>query len=446
MISIQKSLFNSLDKILTKADRLKYDQHFVMHEGSDFSRKSRKLSFKDTISFILSMAGKPIREELLDFFHYSNNTPTASALVQARSKISSCVFQFIFNELNNAFPPNKLYKGYHLIAVDGSEMQIPLDFSDPDTLHKSSSKEKFLSAYHLNASYDILNNRYLDMIVQGIHSKNEVEAMWKMAQSYQNNNAVFIADRNYATWNNMAHIMNSGKYFLIRTKDIHSISSLLRKFNLPDGEFDIDLNITLTRKQTKDIKSRPEKFRFLSTTSTFDFIDEHNSEYELHFRVVRFKLDGSEEYESIVTNLSRDEFSKDDIKEIYNSRWSIELSFRDLKYSADLCALHAKKRQSIQQEIWARIILYNMSFIVAHHVVNKEPKEKVKKRKYFYAVNKKMAIHHCRYYIQHRKRKGGHPPDLETLVSHEILPVRPNRKCKRNVKSQTLVCFNYRFS
>ena len=59
MISIHKTLFNSLDKILNKADRLKYDQHFVTHESSDFTRKSRKLSFKDTVSFILSMAGKP---------------------------------------------------------------------------------------------------------------------------------------------------------------------------------------------------------------------------------------------------------------------------------------------------------------------------------------------------------------------------------------------------
>ena len=77
----------------------------------------------------------------------------------------------------------------------------------------------------------------------------------------------------------------------------------------------MDLHITLTRKQTKDIKSQPEKYRFLSTTSTFDFIDEHNPEYVLHFRVVRFKLDGSEEYESIIKKISRAEFSKDEIKE-----------------------------------------------------------------------------------------------------------------------------------
>ena len=398
-----------------------------------------KILFHSSCQWRVSLFGKNYF-----FFHYSNNTPTA--LVQARSKISSRVFQFILNELNKAFPTDNLYKGYHLIAVDGSELQIPLDFSDPDTLHKSASKGKFLSAFHLNASFDILNNRYLDMIVQGIHSKNEVEAMWKIVERFHDDNAIFIADRNYATWNTMAHIIQSGKSFLIRVKDIHSISSLLRKFNLPDEKFDLDLHITLTRKQTKDIKSQPEKYRFLSTTSTFDFIDEHNPAYELHFRVVRFKLDGSEEYESIITNLSRDEFRKDEIKEIYNTRWGIELSFRDLKYAADLCAVHAKKRESIQQEIWARMILYNISFIMAHHVVNHKPKVKGKDRKYFYAINKKMAIHHCRNYIRHRKRKGGHPPDLETLISQDILPIRPNRKCKRHVKSQTLVCFNYRFS
>ena len=398
-----------------------------------------KILFHSSCQWRVSLFGKNYF-----FFHYSNNTPTA--LVQARSKISSRVFQFILNELNKAFPTDNLYKGYHLIAVDGSELQIPLDFSDPDTLHKSASKGKFLSAFHLNVSYDVLNHRYLDTIVQGIHSKNEVEAMWKIVERFHDDNAIFIADRNYATWNTMAHIIQSGKSFLIRVKDIHSISSLLRKFNLPDEKFDLDLHITLTRKQTKDIKSQPEKYRFLSTTSTFDFIDEHNPEYVLHFRVVRFKLDGSEEYESIITNLSRDEFSKDEIKEIYNTRWGIELSFRDLKYSADLCAVHAKKRESIQQEIWARMILYNISFIMAHHIINKKQKGKGKKKKYSYAINKKMAIHHCRYFIQHYKRKGGHPPDLETLISQDILPIRQNRKCKRLVKSQTLVCFNYRFS
>ena len=138
--------------------------------------------------------------------------------------------------------------------------------------------------------------------------------MWKIVERFHDDNAIFIADRNYATWNTMAHIIQSGKSFLIRVKDIHSISSLLRKFNLPDEEFDLDLHITLTRKQTKDIKSQPENIVSYLLHLRLILLMNIIPEYVLHFRVVRFKLDGSEEYESIITNLSRDEFSKDEIK------------------------------------------------------------------------------------------------------------------------------------
>ena len=177
-------------------------------------------------------------------------------------KISSRVFQYILNELNKAFPPDNLYKGYHLIAVDGSEMQIPLDFSDPDTLHKSASKGKFLSAFHLNVSYDVLNHRYLDTIVQGIHSKNEVEAMWKIVERFHDDNAIFIADRNYATWNTMAHIIQSGKSFLIRERYTLDFQSL-RKFNLPDEEFDLDFTYHIDKKTDQRYKISTREISFL---------------------------------------------------------------------------------------------------------------------------------------------------------------------------------------
>jgi hypothetical protein len=80
----------------------------------------------------------------------------------------------------------------------------------------------------------------------------------------------------------MEHIIRSGKYFLIRTKDIHSSSSLLRKFNLPDSEFDLDIKTTLTTKQTSDVRLHPEKYRFLSNTSTFDFFEACYMQAEIH--------------------------------------------------------------------------------------------------------------------------------------------------------------------
>lgn len=96
----------------------------------------------------------------------------------------------------------------------------------------------------------------------------------------------------------------------------------------------------------------------------FDFFDKNNPFYDVKYRVLRFKIDGS--FERIVTNLNRNEFSADEIKELYHFRWDIETSFKELKYAVNLNTLHAKKVKYIYQEIFARIILYNFCQLITH--------------------------------------------------------------------------------
>ena len=441
--SFSERVFVTLKNKVARLDRLKTVNHLLNDTECDFTRK-RKLPFPDVIMIILSMAGDPLREELLHYFDYDSDTATSSAFVQARSKILPEAFEELFHSFNNAYPCSETFKGYRLIAIDGSDLNIPYDPLDKDTLHNN--QKKVYNLYHINAAYDILNNRYVDLIIQGIARCYEQEALWTMAERFPDTNTIFIADRNYPTWNNMEHIIRSGKYFLIRTKDIHSSTSQLRKFNLPDSEFDRDINTILTTRNTNEVKNNPDKYRFLSSTSTFDFFDKDNPFYAVSYRVVRFKLDcGSEKYESIITNLPRDEFSVNEIKELYNLRWAEEISFRHLKYSADLSAVHARKRSSILQEIWARAILYNFSFIIIRELTKLKMKKKRNKRKHEYVINKTRAIHLIRDLLM--KRKGGSsPPDLEALISNETLPLRPGRSDPRKVRPQSVIGFNYRFS
>lgn len=438
--SFSDKVFQSLRHKIMRIDKLKYADHLVNDPESDFSRK-RKLPFFDIMMIILSMAADPVREELLDYFDYDPNTATASALVQARSKILPKAFEDLLHLLNKAYPCTETYKGYRLIGVDGSDLNIPLDVNDKETLHLNGLNDTVSNLYHINAAYDILNNRYVDLVIQGIAHEYEQKAMWMMADQFPEKKAIFIADRNYPTWNNMEHIIRSGKYFLIRTKDIHSKSGILRKFNLPDSEFDLDIRTTLTTRMTNEIKAHLEQYRYLSSSSTFDFLDKDDPFYEVAYRVVRFKLDDSDGYECIITNLSRDEFDSNEIKELYHLRWQEEISFRHLKYSADLSAIHARKRSSIQQEIWARAILYNFCFIIIRELAKRNSN---KKRKYEYSINKTRAIHLIRDALI--KRKGGSPPDLEALISFETLPLRPRRSDPRKVRHQFVICFNYRFS
>ena len=436
--SFSDKVFSSLKNKVARLDRLKIVNRLISDTDSDFTR-NRKLTFSDVIMIILSMTGCPIREELLDYFDYNISTATASAFVQARAKIRPEAFEQLFHLFNNAYPCTETYKGYRLIAVDGSDLNIPYDPQDLTTFHRN--QKNACSLFHINAAYDILNNRYVDLVIQGRAQWYEQEAMWTMAERFPEKKTIFVADRNYPTWNNMEHMIHAGKYFLIRTKDIHSSTGLLRRFNLPDSEFDLDIRTTLTTQATNEVKTHPEKYRYLSTSSTFDFLDADNPFYDVSNRVIRFKLGGAEDYECIITNLSGNEFTVEDIKYLYRLRWQEEISFRHLKYSADLSAIHARKRSSILQEIWARAILYNFSFVIIRELAKRLAK---KKRKYEYSINKTRAIHLIRDLLL--KRKGGHPPDLEGLISNEILPLRPGRSDPRKVRAQSVIPFNYRFS
>lgn len=104
-------------------------------------------------------------------------------------------------------------------------------------------------------------------------------------------------------------------YYLIRVKDGGG-GSMTGSFDLPDeNEFDHDMQLILTRKQTKDVKAKPQKF------------------YTLNFRVVRFAI-SEDSYESIITNLPKEDFPVEEIKKVYAMRWhrnivqEIEICYR----------------------------------------------------------------------------------------------------------------------
>ena len=181
----------------------------------------------------------------------------------------------------------------------------------------------------------------------------------------------------------------------------------------------------------------------IMSNQRFDYLDKQNHFHETDYRIVRIKIDGSEEeYESLVTNLSREQFPASEIKKLYKLRWDIEVSYRHLKYSVDLNALHSKRRDFIKQEIWARIIMFNISMIIIDHIQDHVLEKK--KRKLEYRINISTAIFLIKTYMI--KRKDGDPPDLEELTAKEILPVREGRHYSRNVRSQGFVSFGYRFN
>ncbi len=410
---------------------------FCENPEKDFTR-DRKLNFETTMRNVICMESGSLKDELLKLNDFSIDTPSASAFVQARSKIKVDAFKTLFDRFNMKTHINKLWKGYRLIAIDGSELPIDNTVYDKDTTLLSKGDFKPYSAFHLNASYDLLDCTFDNLIIQGQAKMDENDAFCQLVDRYNGPKAIFIADRGFESYNGFEHVVKSGNKYLIRVRDIDSKTSITKSLvPLSHGEFDVDVFRMLTLKQTKMTKACPQLYKFLSNKSRFDFMSKDNPWYEFNCRIVRFKIT-DDTYECIITNLDRNEFSIDDIKGLYNKRWGIETSFREVKYALGLNALHSKKRKLIQQEIYAKLILYNFCQRVVQ--VIKIPKKE--RRKYIYQINFTRSCHIIRHYLT---KKGGKIPPIEHLIAKEILPIRPDRTYARHIKPKTVVYFNYRY-
>ena len=345
-------------------------------------------------------------------------------------------FEYLFKSFTEEnVNHTNLYHGYKLIACDGSDLCIANNPNDAETSWKCNQFVETANYLHLNAFYDVLNRVYLDAVIQTASEYHEYRACIRMMERSHLTNAILIADRGYENYNIIAHAIQNNWKFVIRVKDIHSngIASIL---DLPKRDvFDTDVSITFTRKNTKSNKAAG--YRWMPQNQMFDFLPPRSEgTYTLSFRIARFPI-GEDKYEVVVTNLDRYQISIENLKEIYGMRWGIETSFREIKYAIGLTCFHARKADYIKQEIYARLLLYNYCELITTHVMRRmADKNKTKQ------VNFTIAIYICREYL--RQKRDISPPDVIKLIEKYTLPIRPNRKDPRKVKTQSAVSFLYR--
>lgn len=417
----------------------------VSNPDRDFSR-NRKIPYEKIILSLLTMEGTTLTNELLRQFGCDPSTATSSAFVQQRKKILPHAFEKLFQEFVSQTSQNKTYKGYKLLAVDGSDIQIQTNLSDGESLIVTKEDSKPYNLLHLNALYNIQTHTYEDAIVFKCREAGENKALTEMVdRSAVTEKTIVIMDRGYESYNNMAHIQEKGWFYLIRVKDFGKHKTgIVDGLDLPATDvFDEYIDLHLTRKQTNEMKKQLQnknKYRIIGHSKTFDYLPATSRKadatvlYHLPFRIVRFPI-SEDSYEVVVTNLDSEEFPPEELKKLYGMRWGIETSFRDLKYTVGLLHFHSKKVEYILQEIFASLIMYNFSELITSHVVIEKGT-----RKYEYKVNFSVAVHICREFLL----KVNIPPDIESLIAKYITPIRPGRSRPREMKVRQAISFMYR--
>lgn len=424
--------FNKTKELLWESinELLSFPEEVLAAPGKDFTR-CRKIPFQDTVKNVLLLGSSTLDMELFEFFgNRATEIPTSSAFVQQRNKIRPEGFSRLLHIFTGKIRPKKLYKGYRLVACDGTDISISRNANDKATyLESRSHSNNGCNLMHLNAMYDITNNLFLDAVIKGRTKSAERCCMNTMVDSYTSGlPTIFMADRGYESLNVFAHIIENGQKFLIRVKDTDSngLASTLPHLKAMD-EFDVVVDWRCTKSQSKEAGSDPA-VKIIGNRRPFDYIKTKDDYYAIRIRFVRFKI-SEDQYECIATNLWQEEFTVDELKDLYHKRWGIETAFRFLKYVAGLKTLHSKKTEFICQEIFAALVMYNFCSAIASDT---EP-VKSSGTRYPYRINFSMLIRICTRFL--KRYPCGIPPfDVDNLIKRYTYPDKGERSFIRNIK------------
>ena len=259
--------------------------------GMGHLSRNRKLSCAGVIRLLIGAEGGSLAKEL----HRANIDATPAAVSQRRAQIDPETFQNVFQRFNTSCKDSGNFRGYRLLAVDGTSVNIPRNPGAPSFVQNESAPNGY-NQLHLNPFYDLCNKTFYDALIQPEPQKDEIGALIGMLKrNHFSEKTIIIADRGYESYNVMAHLLEKPNTdFLIRIKQ--NRSSMREVARLPMFELDCDIAFTISTTQTnKDKRNRhiylpqPKKSKPGSTTrrARWDF----PSPYTMRLRIVRFQLD-----------------------------------------------------------------------------------------------------------------------------------------------------------
>lgn len=280
-----KSILNNIISELHQDPSL-----FVARPGIDFTR-DRKLPLNTMLKIIIGMNGGSIKRELYDYD--KSISVTSVAFVQQRDKILPDMFGYIFRQFTDQLPLDKTYRGYNLLAVDGSG--ISLATNERTATYVENGSQEGYNAFRLNALYDICNKIYVDAMIEPQPKHNEIRPAIQMIERQKFNKSLLMGDRGYATMNLIEHINRTPNLdYLFRAQN----KWILEVQALPMADLDTDISFELRTTQTKVDKElyKTGQAKFVAGKSKFgkpkkyvewDFESPHNMTMRIvHFRSI----------------------------------------------------------------------------------------------------------------------------------------------------------------
>lgn len=331
-----------------------FQETYKIHP-QDFQR-TRILTFADIVFFVLGLTGTTLEFEAEHFRKISGIKHfSTAAICKARDKISFQAFRELLTLLAKQLESRRLLQGYRLLAIDGTQLELP---KTHELMAKYPGSNSNHPLCHATVIYDILNDYYLDAHLVPAPADERAAACCLLKAYPVDAFEIMLLDRGYPSIQMLQLLINQGRKYVMRI----------------GKRFLQETNAFVQSDKTDDtfmVYYTKQRFRGTKGTVLLPFT--------FQLRGVKIELEGGQT-EYLITNLSPEEFSREELGRLYGLRWSIETSFKHLKNALYLEEFCSKKENSIKQEFYSELIHYNINSQLLQMAQERYSQEKSSKK------------------------------------------------------------------
>lgn len=281
------------------------------------------------------------------------NTPTADTGDYCRARAKLCeaalreVAVDVASEMEQQAAPDWLWKGRHAKLIDGFTFTMP-DTVENQREYPSPKSQKEGVGLPIARAVGILSLATacaMDLAIGPYAGKEtgETALLRQLLASFEAGD-VAVADRFYCSF------MMIG---LLLERDVQTCARMHQRRHV-----DFRRGRRLGKYDHIIIWTKPQRPTWMSQ-ETYETIPDMIEMREIRYNVVQpgFR---SETITIATTLTDAEEYSKEDIAELYAFRWNSELDIRSIKQSLNLSHVRCKSPEMVRKEVWTTLLGYNL--------------------------------------------------------------------------------------
>lgn len=418
----------SQKRFIMDIDRIQSDEYASICRiaQNDFIR-NRKMPLQDLLLSMINRKGLTLTLELRNFMKtvHPGTEISKPGYLKQRIKLNPDAFVDLYHYHNKNFYSESgyaTYNGYLILAADGSNLNIPTTKETLETFGTSCRKNtKPQASIGLGCLYDVMNRMIIESDCKRCKFDEMAVAESQIDRVYntigKEQPFLVVMDRGYPSTPAFIRMMDKNIYFIVRLKNSDYKKE---QASLECNDKWIDIELDKTRIRHYEGTAMATRMRELGN---------------IRLRMVKIYLDDGN-YEILLTNLKTEQFSTEQLADLYHMRWSIETAYETLKSRLQIENFTGTKPQLLLQDIYSTIYVSNLAEDIILET-QQELDEKDKNYKHKMAINQTVSIGILKndlIYIMLEKDKDKQEALFNNLyddISKNLVPVRPNRHYKR---------------